>query len=122
MQREKLLFVYNAEAGVANGLADTLHKLLKPETYACSLCKITHGFLGEKKLWKDFRKNSGYTMEFYHKQEFQKAFASKFLPHYQFPVVLVVMNDAIEVLIHPHELDTLMNSRQLITRIKERLA
>tara|TARA_Y100000815_G_scaffold172060_1_gene156420 strand:+ start:40 stop:408 length:369 start_codon:yes stop_codon:yes gene_type:complete len=121
MPGEKLLFVYNAEAGVVNGLADTLHKLLKPETYACSLCKITHGLLGEKKLWKDFRKNSGYITEFYHKQEFLKAFASKFLPQYQFPLVLLVVNDAMQVLIHPHELDTLENSRQLIAMIKERL-
>tara|TARA_B100000949_G_scaffold232321_1_gene246291 strand:+ start:54 stop:422 length:369 start_codon:yes stop_codon:yes gene_type:complete len=121
MANEKLLFVYNAEAGAVNGLADTLHKLVSPDTYSCSLCKLNYGYLGEKKLWKAFRENSGYKMEFYHKTEFQKAFASKFLPPYKFPLVFVVVNDAMEILIHPHELDILENSQQLIAMIKERL-
>jgi hypothetical protein len=39
----KLLFVYNADSGLAAALFDSAHKLLSPQTYACNLCALTHG-------------------------------------------------------------------------------
>jgi hypothetical protein len=39
---QELLFVYNADAGLVTGLLDTLHKVLSPSTYSCSLCAITY--------------------------------------------------------------------------------
>ena len=45
----KLIFVYNAKSGKLNALFDIAHKIVKPETYQCSLCAITHDALSEKK-------------------------------------------------------------------------
>ena len=43
-----LLFVYNADSGFFNTLADIGHKLFSPATYPCQLCAITHGVLAER--------------------------------------------------------------------------
>jgi hypothetical protein len=52
----KLIFVYNAESGKLNTLFDIAHKIIKPETYQCSLCAITHDAIKEKKAWTEFKK------------------------------------------------------------------
>ena len=35
-----LVFVYNADSGVFNALADAAHKIFSPRTYACNLCAL----------------------------------------------------------------------------------
>jgi len=50
----RLVLVYNADAGVFGAVADSVHKLLAPETYACGLCYYTHGAFGMKRPFKDF--------------------------------------------------------------------
>ena len=47
----KLVFVYNAESGIVNGIFDSFHKILKPSTYTCDLCVITHNHVGIRKAW-----------------------------------------------------------------------
>lgn len=50
----RLVFVYNADAGLANALLDWGHKLVSPSTYACSLCGRSYGHLGMRAVWRDF--------------------------------------------------------------------
>ena len=59
-------------------------------------------------------------MEFYHKDEFLKQFRSKWLPKYDFPVVLVIENEGLELFIDAQELNTFENAGQLIAAIKKR--
>ena len=47
---DSLLFVYNADSGFFNTLADIGHKLFSPATYPCQLCAIT-GVLAEGGSW-----------------------------------------------------------------------
>ncbi|MEH6406284.1 MAG: GTPase [Leeuwenhoekiella sp.] len=122
MSSIKLIFVYNAKAGVKNGLLDTLHKMVKPETYACNLCALTYGLLGEKRIWKSFRKKADFEMEFYHSNEFQNQFKSKFLSLYTFPIILIVAHNEMEVLITTEELSSLKSAKELIVLINERIA
>ena len=49
-----LLFVYNAKSGLLHGAMDFVHKIVSPSTYACSLCGLTYGNLGMKKVWAAF--------------------------------------------------------------------
>lgn len=49
-----LVFVYNADAGLASAALDWLHKLVSPATYACSLCGVSYGHLGMKREWRAF--------------------------------------------------------------------
>ncbi|MCF7977351.1 hypothetical protein U5801_08255 [Lamprobacter modestohalophilus] len=48
MSRDELIFVYNADTGLFNQLADAAHKAFSADTYACNLCRVTYGLLTEK--------------------------------------------------------------------------
>jgi len=70
----KLLFVYNAEAGIVAGLMDSIHKTLSPSTYSCSLCAITYGAFAMDARWKSWLKTLPYEAVFYHRPDFRAAF------------------------------------------------
>ncbi len=117
---QKLVFIYNADSGLRNVILDSAHKILSPDTYACSLCDITFGAFTENSVWKKFRKETNLDMEFLHKDEFSKAYASKFGHKFTFPIVLAESNSGLEVFIKTEELNDLENSVALITLVQER--
>ncbi|GAB2467001.1 hypothetical protein GCM10011375_32120 [Hymenobacter qilianensis] len=71
---KKLLFVYNADAGLANALLDTAHKIFSPRTYACSLCGITYSLTSMRAEWKEFLQALPVEARFLHRDEFQQQF------------------------------------------------
>lgn len=116
----KLIFVYNAQSGALNAVKDSLHKWLSPQTYDCNLCALTHGAVGEKKAWTAFRSKLPLVMEFYHKDQFMAEFASKWLPKYDYPVVLLASSNALELFIDAATLNQLSTLTQLETKILEK--
>ncbi len=120
--RQKILFVYNANSGTRNAIMDSMHKVFSPSTYDCSLCDITFGIVSENRTWKKFRQESGHSMVFLHKDEFAKKYASKFGSKFDFPIVLVVGENGLEVLITTEELNGLKTARGLIRLLKERIS
>ena len=64
-----LAFVYNADSGVFNALADAAHKIFSPRTYRCNLCAITHSALGMRGEWRKFLGGLGRPLEFLHADE-----------------------------------------------------
>ncbi|MDT0642384.1 GTPase [Zunongwangia sp. F363] len=116
----KLLFIYNAKSGALQGVLDSLHKIFNPESYKCSLCKITHGAFGEKKAWKNFRKASCREMEFLHADEFKRQYASKFGHKFNFPVVLAEGISGLEIFISREELSQVSSEKELIGLIERR--
>jgi hypothetical protein len=115
-----LIFVYNANSGKMNAVLDSLHKITSPSTYNCNLCTLTFGVFSEDDLWKNFRENSKIHMEFYHKDEFEKEFRSKWLPKYDFPVVLKETNQELEFFISAEELNVMKSAEALIETIMKR--
>jgi hypothetical protein len=73
-QLPELLFVYNADAGLVNGLLDTLHKTFSPATYACSLCAVTYGATSMRPEWRAFLRQLPADVSFLHRDELQKQF------------------------------------------------
>jgi hypothetical protein len=67
--RAALVFVYNADSGVFNTLADTAHKIFSPQTYACNLCALTHSAVGMRGEWRRFLDGLGRPLEFLHADE-----------------------------------------------------
>ena len=61
-------------------------------------------------------------MEFLHRDEFQKTYASKFGYKFEFPIVLAEGEKGLEVLISTQELNGLQTSEALIRLIEERTA
>jgi hypothetical protein len=82
----KLLLVYNAENGVFNALADTLHKVFSPATYQCTLCQYTHGLTGMVLPWKNFLDSLGLPSRFLYRSEFREQF-----PAFNEPLPLILL-------------------------------
>jgi len=118
---EKLIFVYNAYSGTRHVVLDALHKLIRPNTYACSICKVTHGILSENSRWKNYRLASEVKMEFLHIDEFQKRYASKFGYKYTFPIVLWEDEGEMGIFISTEELERIQNEEDLINLVEEKL-
>lgn len=116
----KLIFVYNANSGKLNLYKDIAHKILSPGTYPCSLCAVTHGVFNEKEVWKDFRETGNFDMHFYHTDEFLKAYQSKWLQKFDFPVILEENQNELSVFISKEELDRIENAQKLIALIEEK--
>jgi hypothetical protein len=75
-----LLFVYNADSGLFNTLADIGHKLFSPDTYPCRLCAITYGYLSERAEWRAFVDSLGMPCEFLHRDQFRARFPGVSVP------------------------------------------
>ena len=118
---QKLLFIYNANAGKANAFLDSMHKVFSPQTYDCKLCELTFGVVSENRTWKKFRQETDQKMVFLHKDEFAKKYKSKFGYKFSFPIVLTEGGNGLEVLISTEELNQLKVVHALVRLVKERL-
>ena len=118
---QKLIFIYNANSGLRNTIIDGAHKIFSPNTYECRLCGITYGSFTENKAWKKFRKETNLEMEFLHKDEFQKQYASKFGHRFTFPIVLAATENGMEVFVKTKELNGFEDAQELIGVITKRL-
>lgn len=116
---EKLIFVYNANAGKLNALLDSGHKIVSPSTYSCNICDLTHGIFTERKEWVRFRESVKTPLLFLHKDEFLKDYASKWMPKYEFPIILSESNGELQVAISTEECQKLEDLPALITAVKK---
>ncbi len=110
-----LIFIYNADSGKLNALFDVGHKIVRPETYQCDLCTLTHGTFTERKAWKRFRESTSLNLVFLHKDEFERQFENRF----SYPVVLR-KGKALEVFISTSELNAMSSPEELVDLITER--
>ncbi|GER60681.1 GTPase [Patiriisocius marinus] len=118
---KKLIFVYNANSGAVNSLIGTAHKIISPQTYECNLCALTFGNFTENLIWKEFRNSSNVEMEFLHKDEFLKQYRSKWLPKYEFPIVLIATDNELGVFMLPKFLKVFDTTENLIEAIEVKL-
>ncbi|WP_442844535.1 GTPase [Leeuwenhoekiella sp. H156] len=113
----KLLLVYNARSGGVQAALDSLHKIVSPATYACDLCKLTHGNLNMHRRWKEFLNQSDFEISVYHKDEFQNEFGNEALA-FKLPVILEQKDDGLTEFISQSEIQTLKDDVALIELIK----
>ena len=95
--------------------------MLGPASYPCKLCRVTYGLAGENKVWKNYRISLNIDMEFYHKDEFLKTFASKYLLKFEFPVVLFSEKEELQVLISAQEFTEISSVEKLIEMLEDRM-
>lgn len=110
----RLVFIYNAKSGVQQGLFNLAHKILSPDTYNCSLCKLTHGAFTSRKEWTEFMKSYPHELEFYHLDEFESRYPERF----NYPVVLEVRNGNLKVVLSAKEINKLENVKGLIRALE----
>ena len=118
---KKLIFVYNADSGKLNALMASLHTVVNPSSYSCKLCELTFSAIGEKKAWRGFHQNLDLETDFLHKDEFLKAYASKFGHKFEFPIILAQTDKGLEVFLSNKEFEEINNLEVLIDKISIRL-
>jgi hypothetical protein len=111
MSADRLIFVYNANGGIAQGILDSVHKTLSPATYPCSLCAITYGAFAMDRHWRAWLKALPVPSVFYHKDD--SPYRDLALP-----VVLVERGTEIETLVSAERLNTLGSVDALIAEIE----
>ncbi len=107
---EKLLFVYNADRGIFSTMEDYVHKIIKPQTYQCNLCKLTYGNLGMKKDWREFVESLDIPVEFLHRDEFKASFPDE---ETNFPVAFIQINSKLTKFISQEELNNIKTLEEL---------
>lgn len=126
MSIKKLIFVYNANSGKFNAWLDSAHKILSPSTYQCRLCDLTYGVFKENEEWARFRESLQTTsnvqdLEFLHIDEFEQQYKSKWLPKYEYPLILTASDDGLEIFMSAVEMQQLDTTSALINDIKSKL-
>jgi hypothetical protein len=117
---QRLLFVYNADAGLLAGLKDTFHKILSPSTYACALCAITYGATSMRPEWREFIQRLPVAVDFLHRDEFAAAYPQ--WARHRLPAAFAVSETgALTPFIGAEEMKG-MDLNGLMERVREQLA
>lgn len=115
----RLVFVYNADSGLFNALADWAHKILSPQTYACRLCAVTYDNFGMRREWKQFVQSLGVPVEFLHRDELRRKYGVTDVP---LPAVLAPDDLGLRVWLDADAVNACRTSHQLMDSIRTRLA
>lgn len=110
----KLIFVYNADSGLFNTMADMAHKIFAPDTYQCDLCSLTHDALHVKKTWKEFIAALPVEMEFLHRDQYRSRFTDL---DCELPVILLCVQDRCREWISAKQLAACNNVDELMALI-----
>ncbi len=119
MSRGRLVFAYNADAGIAAALLDMVHKIGSPATYPCSLCAITYGAVAMRRQWRDWLNRLPVPPVFYHRQDFRAAYPQAL--DWALPLVAVERGTALQPLIAATELKAIADLGELIALLEARL-
>lgn len=117
---DRLIFVYNANAGIAAGIMDSIHKTLSPATYECSLCAITYGAFAMDRRWKAWVKALPYEAVFHHRPDFRAAHPEA--RDIALPAILRERDGHLEMLLGPGEIAAAASVDALIAALEARLA
>lgn len=116
----KLVFVYNAEAGLIAGILDSIHKTIAPQSYDCSLCAVTHGALTMDRRWRAYLKSLPLDTVFHHRADFRTAYPGE--RDLALPLVAVDEDGKLNILLDRNDLKEIGSADELIATLDERLA
>ena len=117
--RPKLVFVYNADSGFFNLLADMAHKALSPDTYNCQLCKLTHGHFGMREQWKGYLESLDAELVFLHRDEFLDSYGQH---DAALPALFLDCDGLAELFMSEEAINSCENLETLITRLDKQIA
>lgn len=109
IDRKELVFVYNAQSDVFSKVADFAHKILSPQTYSCSLCRLTHGNIGMHSQWAEFLQKLPHKTTFLYKDQIIGG-----TEHEELPLIILKDANSTKVLLTAPELNGLGSIEELI--------
>lgn len=113
-----LVFVYNADSGFFNTVADIAHKIFSPQTYQCNLCALTHSTFGMHKNWQEFLNGLEMPLEFLHADELRSRYSVKGIP---LPAIFRKQGDRLTVLIPADAINSCVTSDELKQLLRDKL-
>jgi hypothetical protein len=116
MNKNRLIFVYNADGGLFNTATDIAHKILSPDTYSCDLCALTHGYFSVRKNWVSFLDTLPLECDFLHRDEFRGKYTDQLD---ELPAVFLIKDERLELLLSAQDIkqcETLDQLKQQITQ------
>lgn len=114
-----VIFVYNADGGVLNGLSDTVHKIASPSTYPCSLCALTYGAFTMRSEWRAYLAGLEHEKLFLYRDELREYLDPRPLA---LPAILLARGPGEpDLLVSASELDSLPDLAALIALVDDRL-
>ena len=118
--KDKLIFVYNADSSVFSQISDAVKKVVTPSKYECNLCMVTYGAISMKEEWREFINAPPFEKEFLHRDEFQKQYPE--LAGTKLPAIFISQNNTLSSLISAEEINKQRNvenlKKLLMTRIR----
>lgn len=120
----RLIIVYNADRGWASALMDAAHKLVRPATYGCSLCMISHGAVSMRRPWRLYLASLPMEIDFYHRQDFADTYGARFFPMVEglsLPAILLEASGKLHGLLSSQELDGLADVEGLVAAVDQAL-
>jgi hypothetical protein len=117
--KSAILFVYNANSGLFNALADVAHKVLSPQTYPCNLCAITNSALGMRKEWKTFLEGLGIDKEFLHRDQLAREYR---MENVELPAVFRKRGKALDLLVDAEAINRCESIEDLKRVLTERMS
>jgi len=114
----KLIFIYNADAGLGNAILDSLHKTFSPKTYPCKLCAITYGTVSMNKEWKTWLETGNFESIFLHKDEFV---SSEYNRAIMLPAILIEKENTVKVAVGNRDFETINTLEDLIRHLELQL-
>jgi hypothetical protein len=118
--KKQLIFVYNARGEMFSQVADYLHKMFSPKSYACSLCSLTHTNFGAKSDWKEFINTLDVEVEYFHKNDFYRKYPTFFRKQYPAVFLKEEFGEPYAIINHS-ELNEISNLEDLKLLIQQRI-
>ena len=118
LENSALVFVYNANSGLFNTLADMAHKMFSPQTYQCNLCALTYSTFGIRKSWQEFLATLEIPFEFLHADELQNRF---FIKDIRLPAIFKKQGEQLTLLIAADAIDECSTLEELKLLIRDNL-
>jgi hypothetical protein len=116
---KRLVIVYNANAGIAAGVMDSVHKLVSPSTYPCQLCAVTYGLTSMRRDWRVFLDGLGMELVFHHRPDFRAAFPQA--ADWPLPLVAVEEGGVLRELVSAADFHDIPDLVSLIQVVNSRL-
>ena len=93
-----------------------MHKWISPDTYSCSLCKLTHGFFGAKEEWDSFLRSFGEEVRVMYRDAFIEEFGDI---TGSFPIVARWKNDILERILSSEDIEGVRDLDELLSLLKK---
>jgi len=118
LENSAIVFVYNANSGLFNTIADMAHKVFSPQTYQCNLCALTNSMFGMRKTWQEFLATLEIPFEFLHADELQNRF---FIKGVRLPAIFKKQGEQLTLLITANAIDKCSTLEELKLLIRDNL-